>query len=234
VVPADACVAGAAPLLDLRRVRESARTLPPAFADTVAAVLEVSGLTYFPRLNTAVIVEAAEAWSGDGFSPDDRFLDTVVCTQGDSPYRYAEDLAARSAARFWFSFLLARPDPRVTSHGVWISPWSGNQSGTVRMATEVLASSVRYRMRERVLGRAPHLLDAGERSSLRTSLAPLKAQLLEMTRFVDQIEESLAQPMSRPEPADNNMDVADLLCTLFPGPNQFHKYWRGGAAGSAE
>jgi len=181
-----------------------------------------------------VVVESATAGSRhDFFDARDLLLETVVVPAQSTPYTYAEDLAARSAARFWFSFLLSRPDPTLPAPHVWRSPWHSDGYDTIAMATDIIAKSIRLRMRERVLRLAPDLLSSSERTSCRASLEELRQQLLSVESFVDGIENILAEPAPAPVPDDNNMDVGDLICTLHPGRNQYHKYWQGGCAGQS-
>ncbi len=236
LVPSSACVPGAVPLIDRSNLPAAAIAPDPSFNDDVLAVLDAASTGYLSQLNTRVVVEVplVENPDTDAYLEEDLLLDTVIVPAGATPYAYAEDLAARSAARFWFSFLFCRPDNTPPPPKTWRSPWSKDPRSTYAMYTEITAKAVRYRMRDRISRLAPELMTNEERSTFRASLQPLHAELLSQETMVDQIEQILCEPKSEPVPSDNNMDVGDIVCTLFPGKNQWHKYWRGGCAGQAE
>jgi hypothetical protein len=235
IVPETACVLNAMPLVDRRALPASATARAPSFVDAVNQVLETAGVIYMPALNTRVVVEVAidDAAVPDGFVPTSLLLETVVVPANAPPYTYAESLAARSVARFWFSFMLSRPDPTLPAVHLWQSPWHAQEVDTIALATEIIARSIRLRMRTRILAELPDAFTREEQTNYRASIPVLRDQLLGLQSFVDRIESSLAEPAPAPVPDDNNMDVADLLCTLYPGPNQFHKYWHGGCAGQS-
>lgn len=234
LVPASACVPGATPLVQLCKLPSGAIARSPTFSDMVSAVLEVACVDYFFRINTRVVVETPGPSMASDAVDRGHLLGTVEVPTDAPPYTYAEHLAARSAARFGYSFLLARPDNTAPSAHGWSSPWSSSEAmDTLSLYSEVLAKSVRLRMRERVSTRAPELMTTAERADCMRSTGFLRQQLLTLEALVNDIERVLALP-GGPNPPDNNMDVGDLLCTLFPGQTQFHKYRQGGGAGQAE
>lgn len=232
-VSAAQLVPGAPYLVDARTLPAAGNAVPPTVAEAAAAALDVADLTFIVQLNVGVLLVVDRAWTDDAITAASPASDTVVVPSSATPYQIAEDVVAQAAARWCTWFVLARPDPTLPPPRSWRSPWSAEPRETLAFATEILAKSVRLRLRTRVASSAPDLLTARERGAIAADIDRLRDELREADEFVAGTERIFEVP-GQPPVADNNMDVDDLLCTFHPWPRQFHKYWHGAGAGQAE